>query len=324
MRRAPLILVSLVAIFVAHGWGASTAAAQPIDAGSSFQAPLIESLSGPAKEAYEAAVVLVNNRDCAHAIAKYRQAYELSKDPRLLFDMAVCDRDLHAYARMQALLLRYEQEAAASMAAEQRADVEAALAAIHDLVGTVNLTVSEAGADVSVDAEPFGRTPLATPLVVDIGRHTVSVKRDGFEPAEQTIEVAGGNETSAAFILVRRVRPAMFRVAADPGATIVIDKKELAHGSFDGALVPGDHELQVTEPGKKGYETRIALGDGEARTLQVTLEDERHAARWPWIAAGAAVVLAGVAIGGYFLLRPQDTHGEGPKGMLGSFTIGGQ
>jgi hypothetical protein len=319
MGRAPLLFASFFAILAASGFDGPTAVAQPA---APPRTPLGESLSGAAKEAYDAAVVLLDNSDCAGAIAKYTQAYDLAKDPRLLFDIAVCDRDLRAYARMQGLLLRYEREDAAAMSAQQRAEVEAALAAIHDLVGTVHLTVSEAGADVSVDAEPAGTTPLATPIVVDLGKHTLSVKKDGFEPVVRTVEIAGGNETNLAIALVRQARPALFRVNADPGATVVIDRKELAHGSFDGALAPGAHEVQVTEAGKKDYETRVVLGDGEARTLEVTLEAERRPMLWPWIAGGAAL-LVGASVGGYFLLRPQDTRGPGPQGTLGQAQITG-
>jgi hypothetical protein len=318
MRRAPFLVASLLAIVCASGL-ARIADAQPTGANAAPKAPLIESLSGPAKEAYEAATILVNNGDSAHAIAKYREAYEQSKDPRLLFDMAVCERDLHAYAAMQGLLSRYEREAGAELSPDQKADVEAALAAIHDFVGTVSLTVSEAGADVSIDGEPVGTTPLAAPLVLDLGKHTLSVTKDGFDPVEHPIEISGGNETNAGITLFRRARPALLKVTAHPAATVVIDKKELAHGSFDGALAPGTHLVQVTEPGKRAYETRVVLGDGEARSLQVTLEEERHAAIWPWIAGGVAL-LVGAGVGGYVLVQ-QENRQHGPTGGVATVQI---
>lgn len=322
MRRAPLLLTSLIAMLSASGLEVRFASAQSADAGLAHQAPLTDSLSGAAKEAYDAAVVLLNNKDCGRAIAKYRQAYDLSQDPRLLFDIAVCERDLRAYAQMQELLLRYEREAGGEMSAGQRADVEAALAAIHNLVGTVHLTVSEEGAEVTVDSELVGTTPLATPLVVDLGQHALSVKKAGFDPAARAIEIPGGDETTIEITLVPRTRPALLRVAADPGATIVIDKREIVHGSFDGALAPGAHDVQVTEVGKRDYQTRIVLGDGEARSLQVTLENEHRTTLWPWIAGGVAVVV-GASVGGYFLLRQQDTRGAGPQGQIPSVQIPG-
>jgi hypothetical protein len=142
--------------------------------GDASEPPLGEALSGPAKEAYEAATVLLNNRDPSRALDKYRQAYELSRDPRLLFDMAVCARDLRSYAKMRGLLLDYERATGTSLRPERRADVDAALAAIHNLVGTWNVSVNEAGASVAVDGEPRGETPLAAPLVLDLGKHTLA------------------------------------------------------------------------------------------------------------------------------------------------------
>ncbi|HEV3192227.1 MAG TPA: PEGA domain-containing protein [Polyangiaceae bacterium] len=319
MRLFLLHLVTVCACILSAPLSAAQTAVPP----PLLKAPLSESLPGPAKEAYEAAVALVNIGDWSHAIIKYWQAYDLSKDARLLFDIAVCYRDLRAYAKMQSMLLRFEKEAGAGISAEQKADVDAALAAIHGLVGTVILKVSEAGADVSVDAEPAGTTPLAAPLLLDLGKHALRVTKDTFEPAERTIDIVGGNGLGIEITLVPQVRPALLRVAAGPAATILIDNKALARGTFDGSLAPGTHQIQVTEPGKKSYEARIVLGNGEARSLDVTLESEQRAALWPWIAGGAAV-LAGGGIGAYFLLRQDSrTSGQGLSGLQGQplFTV---
>jgi hypothetical protein len=65
--------------------------------------------------------------------------------------------------------------------------------------------------------------------------------------------------------------------------------------------------VNVTESGKLPYKAQVDLRDGETRSLEVTLENERTGSPvWPWIVGGVAVA-AGAAIGGYFLLQPQDT-----------------
>jgi hypothetical protein len=301
---------------------ASLAAAQAVDPGAPPRPSLAESLSGAARQAYEAAMLLFNNHDCARALEKYRQAYALSKDSRLLFDMAVCERDLRSYARMQTLLLRYEKEEDARLSPAQRADIDAALAAIHNLVGTVRLTVNEGGASVSLDGELVGTTPLDATLDVDLGRHTLVVAKSGFQTAEQTIEIAGGNEASVGVTLSARMPTGQVHIVAGPGATIVLDSKDATRDRFDGALPAGSHDLEVTAPGKRPYRTRLDLGDGDNRTLDVTLQDDRRAPIWPWLVGGAAVV-AGGAVGGYFLLRPQTERGAPPQGALGHVTIGG-
>ncbi|HEX3771991.1 MAG TPA: PEGA domain-containing protein [Polyangiaceae bacterium] len=314
---ARLAAPTAIAILVACAT-AIPARADGGDAGPPGEVPLGDTLRGAAKEAYDAATVLVNNKDCARAVEKYRQAYDLSHEPRLLFNMAVCDRDLRDYAQMRALLLRYEREAGASIPPDRRAEVEAALAAIRAVVATIYLTVDEPGAQVQIDGQVVGTTPLAEPIVVDLGKHVLAVNKEGFDPLERSIELAGGDDAHLALTLAHHVRPAVLRIASDPASTIFVDRLEEGQGAYEGSLAPGRHTIDVTCPGKRAYASEVTLGDGEARSLQVTLEADRHAPIWPWIVGGAAV-LAGAVIGGYFLLRPQDARGGGPQGQL--FTV---
>jgi PEGA domain len=316
MRRRVARLLVLISVAVS----APAAAAPPAPAAST---PLSEALSGAAKEAYEAARILLNNQDPAGALTKYRLAYDLSKDPRLLFDMAVCERDLRAYARMQSLLVRYEGEAAASLSPAQKADVDAALGAIKNLVGTVRLSVSEAGASVVVDGEPAGSTPLADPLLLDLGRHTLSVNKAGFDTVQQAIEIVGGNELTVAVALVETVHVSGLLVVADPAATVLLDRKFVARGRFDGTVSPGLHEVQVTEPGKIPYLASTDFRDGEARSFHVTLENERRGLGiWPWL-AGGTVLAAGAIVGGYFLFRPHSEQAAVPPGNIPTVVISG-
>ena len=169
------------------------------------RASLSESLSGPAKDAFASAQVLVNNNDFSGAFTKYEQAYKLSKDPRLLFNMAICARGLHAYAKMQALLLRYQRESGPNMSAQDKVDVSGALGVIRTLVGSVKLTVSEPGATVAVDGQVAGTTPLSEPLVIDLGAHTIAVAKPDFDPVERKVQIVGGAEVPLAVTLSARM-----------------------------------------------------------------------------------------------------------------------
>jgi hypothetical protein len=224
---------------------------------------------------------------------------------------------------MRTLLVRYEQEAGASLSFAQRHDVDAALVAIRNLVGTVKVSATEAGASVVVDGEGVGSTPLPVPLLLDLGKHTISVSKAGFDAVDQAIEIVGGNEITVSIALVARVQMATLLVVADPGATIVLDRKAVARGRFDGVVPAGLHEVKVTEPGKRTYVASTDLRDGEARSLQVTLEEERRGLGiWPWL-AGGTVLAAGAVVGGYFLLRPHDEQAPVPPGTLPKVVISG-
>src|SRR6266851_2857166 len=268
--------------------------------------PLAQALSGAAKDAFNSALRAIDDRDFEDAYIKFEHAYQLSRDPRVLFNMALCERHLQNYASMRKLLERYRHEAGSAMSADERENVKAALAAIQVLVGTLKVSVNEDAADVAVDGESVGTTPITEPIVVNPGKHTISVHKKGFGPIERVLEVTANSETPLTLTLAPEASPARLVVASDDAASVAIDGRAVAVANFQGPLTPGVHQVRVTERGKVPYVVQVLLRPGETRTLQVTLDDEKSSgAIWPWLVGGAAVAAA-AAVGGYFLLQPTD------------------
>jgi hypothetical protein len=308
-----------VALGAAHA-----AAAQPSTSGpdAAAQLPLSDSLQGLARTHYQTATTLYENQDWAGAMAKYREAYKLSADPRLLFDVALCARDMHAYAEMQRLLRRYKQEAAATMTPEQRASVDDALAESNRLVGLLQLEVSEPGAAAAVDGEVVGETPLEEPIAIDFGTHVVIIAKPGFEPQSRDVDVHESGVIRLQVALLRLPRDGRLQIVAPSDAMIVVDRRKVARGIFDGLVALGPHAIEVTAPAKKPYEARLDLESGETRTMHVSLEDDRRTPLiWPWLAGGLLVV-GGAAVGGSVLLHTRHERGPAPQGTLGSVTPG--
>jgi hypothetical protein len=230
--------------------------------------------------------------------------------------MALAEKNLRAYARMQRLLELYEHEAGQSIYAEDRAAVDGALAAIKNLVGVVTVTTNVPGATIAVDGDVVGTTPLAEPIAVDLGRHTFQARKEGYEPITMNLDVAGGVKMTETIALTLQVHTAQLLVAAEPGANIIIDGKIAATERFSGPVEAGSHEVSVTAPGKIEYKVQLELRERETRILQVTLADERHgSAAWPWI-VGATIAAVGLGVGGYFLFKPHDQVNPVPQGPL--------
>ncbi|HTB78542.1 MAG TPA: PEGA domain-containing protein [Polyangiaceae bacterium] len=297
---------------------ASAAAAHPpARAPKTASQALSDSLQGPAKAAYDSARMLVANGDFVAALAKFKEAYDTSKEPQMLYDMAICEKNLRHYARMQVLLQRYLQEGATRLTASDRASVDGALAAIKELVASLSVTVSEAGASVVLDGEDVGVAPLDAPIPVDLGTHQIRVTKADFKPIEQSVEATGGQALTVTIALVRDVHLGELVLKSDDEATLSIDDTVVGKGHFDSHLAPGTHRVRLTAPGKEPYQADIGLRDGEVRTLDITLRSQHHAAVWPWV-VGSAVVVAGAAVGGYFLLKPKDTTEPFPTGTAGA------
>ncbi len=287
---------------------------------SAAQGPrsLAQSLEGSAKEAYDAAKVLVANGNFEGALGKFQQAYTTSSDARLLYDMAICEKNLNHYASMRGLLQRYLQEGGHLISAEQRRMVSEALAAIQGVVGSVSLTCNEPGADVRVDGESAGTTPLAFALVVDPGRHLLTVQKPGFYPVERYIDVSSGSGVAADVALYSTSRSARLVVKSDESATVAIDGAVVARGRFEGRLAPGLHEVRVSEPDRATHQEKVELREGEMRTLDWTPRGDQHPLVWPWVVGGAVLVAGAAVLGGYALSARTPEQTAPQAGSLGS------
>jgi hypothetical protein len=194
-QRTSLVVAVVASLGASASLVVTSAAAQTAEARRAHT-PLAQSLQGAAKDAYTAAAQLFKQGDFQGAEVKYTEAYDLSKDPRLVFDMAVCEKELHHYARMGVLLRRFEQEGGSDLSDEDRRKTDDALAALPKYVGTVTVSVDTTGAAVTVDGESTGATPLAAPLSLDPGKHVVVVRKDGYEAVERPISVSAGAATT--------------------------------------------------------------------------------------------------------------------------------
>lgn len=106
------------------------------------------------------------------------------------------------------------------------------VAKLAPLVGSVMVETDEPGARVEIDDRPMGFTPTVIQNVA-VGRRQVRVSLRGFEPVEQTVEVAAGQQaelTGLKLVPLRQVT-AVSRVAEDvdgaPSSLTVIDGREL-------------------------------------------------------------------------------------------------
>jgi hypothetical protein len=66
------------------------------------------------------------------------------------------------------------------------------LSEVTRLIGTLRIEVRQADAEVFLDGQPIGKSPLAGEIFVDSGSHQIEARKAGFFPAQQTIEIAKG------------------------------------------------------------------------------------------------------------------------------------
>lgn len=274
--------------------------------------PLETALSGAALEAYRAGRLLFQDGDHASALVKFRAAHELSKDARLLWNMAVCQKNLRRYGQVLALVERYLAEGAAVTTSQDRQEAEELLKIVRAFVTPVKIEASEAGASVQIDDEEIGRTPLEKPVLVDVGTRKIRVTKPGFSDFSVQAAISGSEQVTIQAELVAIKREGRLVVTAGPQDVISVDGQLVGQGHWEGTLTSGTHAILVTRKGKRPHQADVAIEDNETRRVQITLEAEpTRSSTWLW-AGGGVLAAAGLGLGAYFLLRPETTPAPAP------------
>lgn len=283
--------------------------------------PLAEALTGDAKSEYESGKLLFGAGDFGGALIKFTSAHEKSHDPRLYWNMAACEKSLHHYARSLALVRAFAADTSGLVSADERAEAVELVKVMEPLTARLRVRVSEAGAAVTLDDTPIGESPIDAPIVVDLGTRKLRAHKSGYEDATKNVSVSDStHETEVALVLNKIVHEGRVVIRAGPSDTIVIDGVTRGTGDWSGALSSGGHTLRVVAPSMRPYQTEILVTDNQTREIAVTLEAEpTKIPLWAWI-GGGALVTSGLAVGGYFLLKPDPKY-DGPKGNLVPFII---
>jgi hypothetical protein len=256
----------------AAGKSVAPASAAPPPSAPAGPKSLSDTLTDDAKADYESGKLLYGDGDYAGARVKFFAAYELSHDPRLLWNVAVCEKGQRHYAKVVVLVKKYLDSAGDVLSADDRKDAQDLLSAIESFTVDLSISVNEPDAQISIDGESVGSSPLPGPLTVDIGTRQIELQKPGFVPFSQSLPVGGNKQAVLNVKLEREVHEGELSVTAPPTAAIFLDSKQVGVGHFASKLASGGHTLRVQAPGFRPYQSEVVVQDREKRGVDVTLE----------------------------------------------------
>jgi hypothetical protein len=165
-----------------------------------------------------------------------------------------------------------------------------------------------------------GTAPFAEPLLVDLGDRRVRVSKPGFKDQGVARHVTGGSQITVTLTMEPEVHEGRVLVTTDAAGAIVIDGKAMALGRWQGAVAPGTHALHIAAPGMQTYSADLVVGDGESRTVDITLRKEASGISPLWWVGASVVAAAGLSVGGYLYFH-QPTTAAATEGTINPFTI---
>ncbi len=333
IRSCAFVLVVLAmsaTASIAHAAPPKLAPPPPKPAGPSLPAPteptLADALTGDAKADYEAAKVYFTDKDYGRAYLKFQSAYERSKDARLLWNMAACQKEQRKYAKVVPLVEQYIKERGDKLAPAERDGADALLNAIKPGITSVKVDVSEPDAEIYLDDELIGKSPMTVGTLVDLGPHKLRVKKTLFDDFEQQMN-AGGEAVNVLVKLTRTVHEGRVLVKAGTDDAISIDGAVVGQGVYSGKFPSGSHVLRVSAPGMRPYQGDVVIVDNETREIPVALdraETKVIVPTWVWYTIAGAVIVAGGITATVVIINDNSankTQYGGPHGSLGDVQL---
>lgn len=274
------------------------------------------------------------NRRYEQAVEGFKRAYELSKEPAYLYNVAALLLfRLKDAAGAWDYAMRYRSEARTPEetreAEELIAQAEAELQKTH---GKLAISVLPTTADVYLDdVSPAKRLPRMTVWLLP-GSYTVIARAPGYSEARTPVIVRLGvlNEVSIRMIAEKATLEVLSKT---PKCAVRVDDRDLGLAPVRIDLEPGQHTVRAEAQGFVPFEQRVMLGPGESVVVHADLEPVAKAVvpqekpivakepevsapgsvqrTWAWVAigSGAALGIVGSALYGVAYKELEDASG---------------
>jgi hypothetical protein len=275
-----------------------------------------QSIEDEAKAQFDAGVALFQEGQFEKAAVAFARAYELRPSYKILYLVGRCQDELEHFAASLDAFTRYLAEAGNEIDQARRDEVRTEVKRLNALVGSVVVQSDTAGSTVFVDDERKGDTPLASPLFVDLGKHTVVIKQGATELHREIVTVAGGQrvviEVGDAGAATANASPSSAAgTPEDHGATREKPKRvwTWVAAGVGGAAVIG----AAITGGVTLSRARDITEDCSGNTCPTSSESDAGSARSLAYTTDALIAVAGVGIAAgvvLFFLEPRLAKGE--------------
>lgn len=228
------------------------------------------------------------------ALVAYTKAYELTKDPALLYNRARVLEALARYPDAVDELMRFSTEASPALRAK--------VPKLKELIDELNAKITRLtvrcpvpNARVLLRDKAIGTTPFDKPVRVNSGIAQLEVVAEGYVALRKTVDLPPGGELEVDAPLAMRDAKGGLVVGSSPnGADVLVDGRSLGHTPTEAQLPPGNHELLLRLDGYREKRVTAVVVEGERKRVDVMLDKKPPITSTWWFWTGVGVVVVGV------------------------------
>lgn len=179
------------------------------------------------------------------------------------------------------------------------------------------------GADIYIDGDRVGVTPMEEPVRVEAGERVIRVVKRGYADFYDTVDVPRSRRTFHVEADLLPVAGILRLDSVPDGARVTLAGVYLGDTPFDGDIAEGQQTLLVVLQGFKNYELDLDVAGGERYELEIALEplpliDPFYTKWWFW--TGVVAVTAGTVLA--IVLATSDDGSPEPKNPVIRLPLG--
>lgn len=281
-----------------------------------------------ARSEFAKGAALAKAAQWGEALGAFERSAKLRPHAVTTYNIGACQRAMGQYTRARKTLQAALDQNAASNGAELASTLDAEargwIAEIDDsILATLELQVKPADANLAIDGRPLEATSVAFvagtlppgpgqkipsesfKVRVDPGTHVLTFSRKGY--ADSLVTKTIGPKTVTKIAVELDKLPAQLHISANvEGAVVTVNDLDVGVAPVDLSRPAGDYHVVVRKRGFVTYDAHVAMRAGERLDLATKLDAEKPSLVekwWFWTAAGA--VVAGAAIGTYFIVHKE-------------------
>jgi hypothetical protein len=252
----------------------------PTTAWAQAKKPIRDQLPLEARGHWDAGIALAQRKNWDGARTSFKAAYEASKNPRVLFNWGIAEKEMGRYA---AALEKFKQELAegkGQLTPDEEKELTTVIAGLEKYVAQLTIDVSEKDAEVFIDNDKVDITKLPGPITVQLGERRVRAVKPGFAEAVESIQLAGGGSGKVTLKLqpLQKTSRVNVNVVGPANAIVKIDGKEVGSAPYAGQVnVQADqHQFSAEAPGYVTATQSALVKEGETLNLTLQLAPEQE------------------------------------------------
>lgn len=250
-----------------------------------------------ARALFEQGVRAAEQERWADALELFRRSRAIVQRPSVLYNEAQMLVRLSRFVEAQTALDDYQRAVRGTTEPAERerlARAEQLEREVRTRVATLVLRVTPDTATVEVDGHPREGSGAVRTLVLDPGRHAITLRAEGCDPRSLNYSLLSGARAEERISLPQSSATRLIVESGDTSSQIEVDGEPFGVGRGEGPVRGGEHLVRVIPVEGPPRERRVDIEPGT--TLNIDLRAGAASAGgieqepWFWILIGVAVV----------------------------------